>query len=394
MIRRLMPNLILCLILAAVPIVAVAAEPAAQAKPVYQIADMQFSDTPLQTALEAMFKNSGKTFVLDPALQQFKVTAVLKNVGFDTALTQMLLNLGATYEVAKDGVYHIKGLPQQFVTTSAAPQAAPASTASYGTAMARPQGEVQTTVSDLKYINAYDAANVISKAPGVQQVSAANGNRLIIQATPEGANNAAQIIAGLDSDKTLPRPIRLKLTTKITVTDSGKPKTYEATTESVCAEHSPSLLNLYALTRYETNYSTVVAQQVVKQSSANFQNDSLLDATITPSIGSDGRISLVGRGHFEYPLTPPPGNVLSKAFDLAASVSPGKPYTIASGSMRMAIGDVAFTVSITATPEEGRVPVPPPVANPQGGYREYGPAGGRGNYGGANRGSSYGGRSW
>lgn len=386
--RCLMYKLILCLALALMPAIAMAAEPVSSPKPAeQQIVDMQFTDMPLPTALEAMFKGSGKSFTLDPGLQQFRVTAVLKNVGFDTALHQLLLNLGATYELTKDGVYNIKSLPQQFVTTnSAAPKAARAEGASFGTPMTKAQGEVQTTVSDLKYINAYDAANVIANAPGVQQVSAANGNRLIIQATPEGVNNAAQIIAGLDSDKSLPRPVRLQLTAKITVTDAGKPKTYEASTESVGAEQVPSLLNLNAISRYATNYNTVVGRQVVKQSTPNFQNDSLLNATITPSIGSTGRISLVGMGRFEFPLTPPPGNVLSKDFDLAASVAPGKPYTIASGSVRMAVGDVSFVVTITATPEEGHVPVSPLLNNQQGGYRSVPRSGGQSSYGG--------GRSW
>lgn len=383
MIRRLMSKLI---ILAAVLVLcgsAYAADPAPPADKTVAAAanliDMQFTDTPLPVALDAMFKDTGKRYVLlDTSLQQFRVTAVLRNVTFDTALTQLLRNLGATYEVAEDGAYQIQSLPQQFATTPARPET-PAARASYGTAMAQPQAEVQTSVNDLKYINAYDAANVIANAPGVQQVSASNGNRLIIQATPEGFNNASQILAGLDTDKSLPRPIRLKLTAKITVTNAGKPKTYEASTESVGAEQSPSLLNLQAQVLYNTNYNTVVDKRVPKQSTPHVQNNSLFDAAITPSIGSGGRISLVGRGHFSCPLTASPGNVLSKDFDLAASVTPGKPYTIAAGSVRMAIGDVAFTVSITATPEEGHVPVPPPAANQFGGYG----GGNRRNSGGA-----------
>ncbi len=356
--------------------------------------DMQFTDTPLHIALDAMFKGSGKNYTLDPALQQFKVTAVLKNVSLDTALTQLLRNLSAIYEVAEDGTYNIKSLPQQSFSVNA-PTSAATPAASPRVSANQPQGEVQTTVSELKYISAGDAAEVISKAPGVQQVSAANGNRLIIQATPEGLNNAAQIIAGIDSNRTLPKPIRLKLTAKVTVTESGKPKTYEASTESVGAEFRKSLLDLSAVSVYHTNYDKVVDKQVVKQSIPNFQNDALLSATVIPKIVSDGRISIHGTGHISLPMTPPPGNVLSKDFDIAASVEPGKPYNVASGSVRMTIGDAAFVVSITATPEEGYVDVPPPVYGQQGGYGGYAPRGSQYNYGGYgnNNRSNYG-RGW
>lgn len=362
--QRLVFKLVLCLVLISIPIIVMAAEPVPPPKTVDRPLDIQFSDTPLATALDAMFKGSDNSYTLDPALQQFRVTAVLRNVSFDTALTQVLSALGATYETNKQGVYNIRSVPQQVMTQQAAPPAAatpPSRT--IGSSAAKSQGEVQTTVSNLKYINAYDAANAIANARGVQQVSTANGNKLIILGTSEGNYNAAQIIAGLDTDKSLPRPVRLKMSAKITVSTIRGPKTYEASTESVGAEQAPVLLNLDTQEPY--NYNNGAVRQNYKLQPSQIQRMSLVNATIVPSINPDGRIGLVGKGRFSFPLGSGPGAEVSKEFGVAASVLAGKPYIVAAGSMHLQIERVDFAVTVTATPEEGRVYMSPSQYNAQ-----------------------------
>lgn len=383
----LMFKLIACLVLISIPIIVLAAEPVPPPKTVDQPIDVQFSDTPLPAALDAMFKGTGKTCTLDPALQQFRITAVFKNVSFDTALTQVLSALGATYEVTKEGVYHIKSVPQQWMTQQAAPApaTAPPAVGAASDSVAKSQGAVQTTVSTLNYINAYDAANAIANARGVQQVSA-SGNKLIIQATPEGNSNAAQIIAGLDNDKSLPRPVRLKMSAKITIGTVRGPKTYEASTESVGAEQAPVLLNLDTQETYNYTNGPVRAS---KLQAPQIQRTSLVNATIVPSINPDGRIGLVGKGRFSFPLGSGPGAAVSKDFGIAASALAGKPYTVAAGSMNLPVGKVDFAVTVTATPEEGRVYMSPSQYNAQQ----------NGSYGGGNPNASPppsngGARSW
>lgn len=389
-------KLVLMLVLISIPIAVMAAEPVPPPKAADMPIDVQFSDTPLPAALDAMFKGSGKSYVLDPGLQQLQVTALLKNVSLNEALGQVLKAAGAAYYVDGQGVYQISAKANQ---QQNAPMPVPVGSdqQAAGSAVASTS---PTQVIDVKYLNAGDIADVIRmNTPGVN-VAATTGNKLILSGTQKGIDTAVQTVGALDSQDALRKPVRLKVTAKITVGTAKGPKAYEASTESVGAEGMPSLLNLQTVVPYYTSYSTVTAKgQVIKQSTPNFTTTSLVNATITPSVGPDTRISLVGRGHFSCPLSNAPGSELSKDFDVAASVLPGKPFTVAAGSVHLQIGNVDFVVTITATPEQGYVPSSSLMnSQPQGGYGSVQPSmtnpGNRGNYGGSSGGYGGGSRSW
>lgn len=356
--------------------------------PLSKIVDMDFKDAPLSSAIEMLFKESGISYTVDPSIQQLKVTAVLKNVTLETAITQMLNAAGAKFSVDAQGVYHIGGLPQQVYLPRAQAAPGPPMASSSNTNAA-----FRSQVVNTKYISAGQAADVISNTPGLNQVQTTGTGQLIINGTQEGIDAALQTVNAIDNDRALPRPVRLKITAKITAGTVKGPKTYEASTESVGAERAPSLLSLRATVMYHTNYTAIVGKQLVKQSTPNFYNHSMVDATIIPFLSGDGRISLTGRGHFGCPFGTDPGNELSKDFDLAASVVPGKPFTVAAGSMHLAIGDVDFVVTITATPEDGHVPLSA-VNSPMGGYGGVQPStnqrGGYDGYGGPNNNGNYG----
>lgn len=348
-----------------------------------KIVDMDFRDTPLPNAIDMLFKETGISYTVDPSIQQLKVTAVLRNIPLKTAITQLLNAAGATFSVDTQGIYHIGGVAQQvYLPRSQNALGAPAAPAANNNALLKSQ------VVNTKYIGAGQAADVISNTPGLNQVQTTGSGQLILNGTQEGIDAAVQTVNAIDNDRALPRPVRLKITAKITVGTAKGPKTYEASTESVGAERAPSLLSLQATVMYHTNYNAIMGKQLVKQSTPNFYNHSMVDATIVPFLSGDGRISLTGRGHFGCPFGTDPGNELSKDFDLAASVMPGKPFTVAAGSMHLAIGDVDFVVTIVATPEEGRVPLSA-VNSPMGGYGGVPPSG-NGGYGGYGNNSGYG----
>lgn len=350
--------------------------------------NIEFKDMSLPDAIDALFKDSGVSYTLDPAVGQLKVTAVLKNVTVQQALSQVCRAAGAVYRV-EGGVYAIGPRPTGgggSDATSPTPAGLRSSPGAPQTLTAPPGNDLVTQIVGLKYVNAGDMAPIIkANSPNLLEVSATSGNKIILWGPQNDVSAAMTLIAALDDENALPKPIRLKMTAKITVGTAKGPKTYEASTESVGAEQRPSLLNLQTQIVYYTKYSTVTGKgQVIEQSQPNYNHIRLVDATVIPSLDPDGRIGLSGKGHFAFPLSSTTGNELSKDFDVAASATQGEPFTVAAGSINLEIGKIDFTVTITASPEEGRVYIAP----------EQGGAGGMGggNYGGGPT-YSYGGNS-
>jgi hypothetical protein len=219
-----------------------------------------------------------------------------------------------------------------------------------------------TRIVELEYVSAGDVAPLVADRVAV---SATSGNKLVIAGLPSQVDEAMTLIHAIDDESALARTVRLKMTAKVTVSTAKGPKTYDASTESVGAEQTPSLLNLETQTPYYTEYNTVTKEgQTIKQRQPNLQHTKLVDATIVPTVGADGRIGLAGRGHFSFNLGPPPGTELAKDFDIAVSAAPGKPVVVAAGSATLEVGKVEFSVSVTATPEQGRVHYSPPPSSP------------------------------
>lgn len=385
----LMLKIILCLAIIAIPLAACAASSgsssSAAAKTVERPVDLQFNGVQLGDALDALFKGTGKSFTLDPGLQQFRIIAVLKNVSFDEAVGQVLRSVGAIYSVDKAGVYHIgfaQQTPQQFQYANQMP---PAAMPAPGSVVAAPPmaqdrlaanaGPPTSEVVQIKNQSPAVIGQFIAQNNPDVQVSVANGNTVILQGENGNVMNAAKIAKSLDEPSNLPRAIRLKMSAKVTVATTRGPKTYDASTESVGAEQMPSLLNLDAQTT-TLNYNMANRNARQLQTSPT-QHISLVNATVTPSFIAD-KIAVVGRGHFSCPVGSVPGTELSKDFDIAASLTPGKPFSVAAGSVNMVFGSVDFDVLITATPEQGRIPYmqngynynnPAPSANPNNGAK-------------------------
>jgi hypothetical protein len=74
--------------------------------PWQRIIDVDMKDMPLSDAIDMLFKDTGVSYTLDPAVQQLKVTAVLKNIPLDQALKAVLKAAGAVCRV-ENSVYII-----------------------------------------------------------------------------------------------------------------------------------------------------------------------------------------------------------------------------------------------------------------------------------------------
>ena len=357
--------------------------------PWQRVIDMELKDVPLPDAIDALFKDTGKSYTLDPAVQQLKVTAVLKSIPLIEALKGVLKAAGAVYRV-ENNVYVIGPKPHELTTGGggAIPgMPTPPGGLSGGPLDGAPGSGIFNQVISLKYVSAGDIASLVKAGRSQLSVSATSGNKLFLSGTAGDVADAMSLIQQLDDESALARTIRLKMTAKITVSTTKGPKKYEASTESVGAEQTASLLNLETQTPYSTSYSTVTKEgQVIKQSQLNFTRDRNVDATVVPTIGADGRIGLAGRGSFAFRTGPTPGKLISKDFDIAASAAPGKPVVVAAGSITLDTGNVDFSVTMIATPEQGRVHFAPPPSSPGygGGY------GGRGGQTDSSYGRSYG----
>jgi len=356
--------------------------------PWQRVISMDIKDAPLSEAIGTLLNGLGISYTVDPAVQQLKVTAVLKNVTLDAGFKQMLKAAGAVYRV-DGGVYAIGPKPAgPSEHISDAGGGGDAAFAPAAPPTAQRDGSV-TRIVELRYVSAADVVPLL--ANGKLSVQSTSSNKLIISGSEQSVADAIATIQAVDDEGALARTIRLKMTAKVTVQTAKGPKTYEASTESVGAEQTASLLNLESRAPYRTSYSTLTKEgKAIKQESLNFTHTKMVDATLVPTIGPDGRVGLAGRGHFSFRFGPEPGTELSKDFDIAASAAPGKPVVVAAGSATLDVGKAEFTVSVTATPELGRVHYAPPPSSANSGLQ--GAPGGYGNFGNAesNYGRSYG----
>ncbi|MCE5322956.1 hypothetical protein LLG46_06540 [bacterium] len=328
-----------------------------------KVINIEAKNMPLSDVLHTIFENSGISYTMDQGLDALSVTAVLKNAPLEVALKSVCKTAGLVYRI-DNGIYLISAKPQQMFNgamgCAVTPDALNASSGFNAGArldmMPGMTAGTATEVIDLKYVNAGDIAPFIKSRSIIPlTVTATSGNRIILRGTEDDIASAEDVIRALDTENALPRPVRLKLAAKITVATEQGPKVYDTSTESVGAEQTPIALNLEA----SVGYTTSANKPVEKKETLNYAVINLLQAAIVPSMNADGTIGLSGQGRFSFPFDKHPENQLTKSFNLAASVDVGKPYNIAAGSINLDIGKVDFVVTITATPEKGRVYVAP-----------------------------------
>ncbi len=395
-------------------VVVVPADP--WAKPV----TVEFSKTPLPTAIETLIKGSDFNYVIDPDLEQARVSAKLKDVPLRHALAQIVTAAGAIMFEQGGNTVGIKASSG----TSAPPP--PRATGATGSEPAPTTGKAEprvTSIITLKYLSAGDVMPLLPATPDVR-VTKSTDSAVVVTGGKQQVEELKQLVASLDKPEALPRAVRITLKAQVLVTHSAADakaklelseaeialkgateardilkKRTEAglapTEELRKAENTLQLAEVRyeaakekakagpAESRLSTQSIGLEGSQVQLDMSAG--SDVQMRAVLVPVISTEpaekGKqpgqtISLTGSGSIAgcQPFN------FSKQFDVAASVKPGQDAVIASGSAYVPDGSLTFEVSVKAEIEPGRVKVAP-GSQPNAG------SGGFGGYGGG-----YGGR--
>lgn len=78
---------------------------------------LELSDVPVQAAIQALFRGTGKNFTIDPAVTGTIPSISIKDVSFDSALKSLCKTAGLTYRLDTDNIYLIQ--KKQTVTETA-----------------------------------------------------------------------------------------------------------------------------------------------------------------------------------------------------------------------------------------------------------------------------------
>lgn len=350
-----------------------------------RIVSADLKDKPLADAVSVLFSGTDWKCELTPVAESLRVTAVLKNVSTWVALQEVLRAAGARSAVRDKTVYIYTGdlpletpdilflernlarlqedLGEKMKTMAeddpdrigyehqieAAQETLNSRWDSAWFQMIRDRRKPEVTsaqtektntqVFTILYINPAELVPMLY-AVGATQVTVAGENRLVISGTDEALKKAGDVIASVDREESLPRPVRLKLTVNVrSEQKGGEPFDCSISCDGTGAEGQMIQPNLSVKLPVGKTGDTA---------------EVFLNSTITPTITPDGKIALRGSGNFKCT----PSGEVSRTFDVAAVVQPGKPQIISEGSADVGTGKVSFSVDIVATIGEGRLRTP------------------------------------
>lgn len=301
--------------------------------------NLNLKGVPFPEVIRQIFSGSEHSYSVAPALNDLKVSAVLKDVTRDQAIRVITRTAGVLYGTDASGAYTFN-LDPQVVKVEKRPVQSPGPAAT--------RGPVKIDLITLHYISAGDAASLLNASPpeGLESITATSVNTLMLKGDAQAIDEARKLIELFDVETALPRPVRITLSLKVNAPGLKNP--ISLTTESVGPEGGPMPLSI---------------------NSSSEQIDILmLTVSLTPTVLPDGSISLAGSGGMDcsIPGVGPNAQRLSKAFEVAASATSGTPTTIASGSAERDVGKVEFAVSATVTVDKGRVVIPKGGLSPSG----------------------------
>ncbi len=289
--------------------------------------NLNLKQVPFPEVIRSIFSGSGDRFTVDPALSGLRVSATLKNVTREEAIRVVTKSAGVTYSV-KGNAYRFSpdSLPSSVQKTDAQSTAPPV-----------PKGPAKVDVITLQYITAGDAAQLLNAAPpdGLETITATSVNTLMLKGTGDSTDQAKLLVKLFDVESALPRSVRVQLS--LDISGAGLEKPMELASESVGPEGTSMPLSI------------------------NFSSENVgslkLDLQLTPSVLPDGSVSLFGSGGIDC-VRLQPYHRLNRVFDVAASVTPGTPTVVASGSGDTPEGAIGFTARATVTVDKGRIVVP------------------------------------
>ena len=314
-----------------------------------KLINIDVKDMPLSEVLQMLFKDSGFSYTVAPPFTLLRVTAFIKDIPFDAALKQVVKAAGVQYKM-DNGVYSIGA---HFGDLSQLPFGNSSFASSFPPGSLSLQGDLKIEKIPLAYVESGDVINAV-RLDGSVMIVSTGSDYIIIKGTESNIEAARKLIRLIDTPDALPRPVRVKLTVKATVTEQGqKPKLYEATTESVgvAGVKMPLQINSYRLIERKVNNKSQFTTNGMKISV--FLTHSLAsEAFSTVERNLDGKtITLSGQGEISgsLPFT------FDKIFDVAISAAPGERVVIAAGSANVSSGKVEFQVTAVTTVEKGRV---------------------------------------
>lgn len=286
--------------------------------------NLNLKQVPFPEVIRQIFSGSNESFSVDPALNDLRVSATLKNVTRDQAIRVVTKTAGVVYAM-DNSAYTFKPDPQ---TVSI--RKAPVRTT------VGPTGPARIDVISLRYISAGDAAALLTASPpdGLLSVTATNVNTLMVKGDADAIAQVKNVVKLFDVEAALPHSVHVVLTIEITAASLSKPT--KLSTESVGTEGNPVPLQI---------------------NSSQAADSIMVDVKLTPTVLPDGSISLTGSGAIDCDLSAavPVSQRITKSFEVAASTTAGLKTIIASGSNDTAIDKTEFVVSVTVTIDKGRV---------------------------------------
>lgn len=318
---------------------------------------LEFKQTPLADALDTLLKGTGVSYIIDPSVNDLKVSAVLKNVSVETALKEITKAAGVVYRI--DGnVVNILRKKEPFRASPAAPSAGPGN---------------EAVVIPVRHLNAGDIARVLPNFGA--SVMVISGDKLVLSGSAEAIDKTMNVIRALDVPPPAVRPVGITVDVELHL-PGNKPAAIKLSTQSVGAEGRPMPLNISSnkVETYETEMTSVskTGKPIDYKLRNSIKKTFRLDMTLTPTptLSDDlaERISLTGSGHITVDV---PSSVkyethtIDKLFQVAASVEDGKQNFIAAGSVDLGSGTARFIVTVCAAVQEGTVMnLPPPCVEP------------------------------
>jgi hypothetical protein len=331
------------------------------------------------------------------------VSAYLQNMPVEDALNQITSAAGAKYRKEL-----LNGKDTYIFSSDSSQAAAQMQYSPYRPGQALQQSPANNSINDTVRLNYINSAAVMPMANAQQDVQVANSgsNFLVLRGAPDAVKSFKGMVAAVDRPESMPRAVRVKATVQVAVTqktEAPQPVISRAETESVGVEGMLMPLTIGASRSPRGSNLIHNGDGSVEEVKDPTRRDLDLRLDLTPTVlasepatNTAGQtISLTGHGMISgyLPIQ------FSKDFDFAVSVIPPAKATIAQGNVEIDGSSVAFTVTISANVEKGRVQLP--ANGIQGGYGNsigngYAPfnqkfGNGSAGYGGGGYGSSYGG---
>lgn len=305
----------------------------------------EFPGWPLDAVMKNLLEGTGMNYILSSGLNNLSVNATLKGVPLETAIGAVIKAVGAEY--GKEGnIIHVSSSMSQTQALGNArfQQAVPAPSVAPGTTNAQPQQKVVSRAVQTQHINPGEIAPIISRQ-GLQVLST-NSNQSVITGPEQQVNEAASLIAALDSVESLPRPVKISVTAKAVWNAVGK-------------KPMTAIVNPAISTAESREAATSISTEVKGNADEPGMNvDFRLRAL--PVLLSNGQISVSGSFAFQWTVKDNSVNhVLFSSQDVPITVAlePGKQQSVA--NIKMGGGkegsEGVLEVFLTATIEKGRV---------------------------------------